>query len=194
MDQGNDIFGHVFQVHMKERLLRDPVHGLIPVDEQSQHGRLIIDLINSREMQRLRRIRQLGLASYAFQGAEHSRFAHSIGAFHLLRLMLDQLGRMYTIDAELAFYASIATLLHDIGHGPFSHLSERVLGRLAAVVVEAGTPLGHAAVLAREHGVPAVVAVAGALRWLAAAERVLVDGDLGTVTILTGLPSGGPHV
>lgn len=123
-----DFFGHTFQVRMKERLLRDPVHGLIPIDENSPRGRLITALIDTAEMQRLRRIRQLGLACHAFQGAEHTRFAHSIGAFHLTGRILEQLGKMYTIDAELAFFASIAALLHDIGHGPFSHLSERAMG------------------------------------------------------------------
>lgn len=123
-----DIFGHAFQIRTKERLLRDPVHGLIPIDENTEHGRLLVRLIDSAEMQRLRRIRQLGLAHYAFQGAEHSRFAHSVGAFHVLRGIVGQLERMYAIDSELAFYAAVAALLHDLGHGPFSHLAERALG------------------------------------------------------------------
>jgi len=128
MEPSPDIFGHAFQVRTKERLLRDPLHGLIPIDENSPHGRLAVDLIDCAEMQRLRRIRQLGLAHYAFPGAEHTRFTHSIGAFHLLRKIVEQLSRMYTIDSELAFYASIAALLHDLGHGPFSHVSERIFG------------------------------------------------------------------
>lgn len=123
-----DIFGRAFQVRMKERLLRDPVHGLIPIDENSEQGRLLVRLIDSAEMQRLRRIRQLGLAHYAFQGAEHSRFVHSVGVFHLARQIAEQLGRMHTIDSELSFYAQVAALLHDLGHGPFSHVSERIFG------------------------------------------------------------------
>src|SRR5215510_4712867 len=122
MENSPDIFGYAFQVRTKERLLRDPVHGLIPIDESTEHGKLIVQLIDSAEVQRLRRIRQLGLAHYAFQGAEHSRFTHSVGAFHLLRLIVDQLSRMYTVDSELGFYASVGALLHDLGHGPFSHV------------------------------------------------------------------------
>lgn len=129
MDQPADIFGRAFQVRSKERLLRDPVHGLIAIDESSPEGRLLVRLIDAAEVQRLRRIRQLGLAHYAFQGAEHSRFTHSIGALHLMGKLLDQLARGYTIDSELAFYAKVAALLHDIGHGPFSHVSERIFGQ-----------------------------------------------------------------
>ncbi len=128
MDSTPDIFGRAFQIRTKERLLRDPVHGLIPIDENTPEGRLIVDLVNSAEMQRLRRIRQLGMAHYAFPGAEHSRFTHSIGAFHLTRLVVGQLSRMYAIDSELAFMASVGALLHDLGHGPFSHVAERILG------------------------------------------------------------------
>ncbi len=123
-----DFFGHAFQVKAKERLLRDPLHGLIAIDESTAHGKLLVRLIDTAEVQRLRRIRQLGLAHYAYQGAEHSRFAHSIGAFHLTRRIVAQLERMYAIDSELAFFASTAALLHDIGHGPFSHVSEHILG------------------------------------------------------------------
>lgn len=128
MDQPADIFGRAFEVRSKERLLRDPVHGLIAIDEGSPEGRVLVRLIDTPEVQRLRRIRQLGLAHYAFQGAEHSRFTHSVGALHLMGKLLDQLARGYTIDSELAFYARVAALLHDIGHGPFSHVSERIFG------------------------------------------------------------------
>jgi len=121
-------FGNPFQIHSKERLLRDPVHGLIPIDENTQQGRLIVRLISAPEFQRLRRIRQLGLAHFAFQGAEHSRFSHSIGAYHLTCGIVAQLGKMYTLDPELAFYATVGALLHDLGHGPFSHVSERIFG------------------------------------------------------------------
>lgn len=127
--QGNpDIFGRAFQVRMKERLLRDPLHGLIAIDESSRQGRLLVNLIDSAEFQRLRRVRQLGLAHLAFQGAEHSRFTHSIGAFHLMQRIVEQLGRMYAIDSELGFYACVAALLHDVGHGPLSHVFERFSG------------------------------------------------------------------
>lgn len=127
--QTPDIFGRAFQIATQERLLRDPLHGLISIDEGTGAGRLLVGLIDSREFQRLRRIRQLGFAHYAFQGAEHSRFTHSIGAFHLMCVTLEQLARGYTIDSELALIAKVSALLHDVGHGPFSHVSERFLGR-----------------------------------------------------------------
>lgn len=128
MESVPDIFGRAFQVSTKERLLRDPLHGLIALDENLPQGRLLVQLIDSAEFQRLRRIRQLGLANYAFHGAEHSRFTHSMGAYYLLGKIVDQLGRMYAIDSELAFYAGVAALVHDVGHGPLSHVSERIFG------------------------------------------------------------------
>lgn len=128
LSDARDIFGHAFQVRLKERLLRDPLHGLIAIDENSPQGRLLVRVIDSAEFQRLRRIRQLGLSHYAFQGAEHSRFTHGVGAFHLTRIIADQLSRMYTIDPELSFYAQVAALVHDVGHGPFSHVSEAIFG------------------------------------------------------------------
>lgn len=85
-------------------------------------------LIDSAEFQRLRRIKQLGLGLYTYQGAEHSRFTHSLGAFHLMTRVLDQLGERYEIAPADRVAARAAALLHDVGHGSFSHVMEKVLG------------------------------------------------------------------
>ncbi|MCM3904445.1 MAG: HD domain-containing protein, partial [Pyrinomonadaceae bacterium] len=74
------------------------------------------------------RIKQLGLGLYTYQGAEHSRFTHSLGAFHLMTRVLDRLEERYQIDPNDRAAARAAALLHDVGHGSFSHVMEKVLG------------------------------------------------------------------
>lgn len=85
-------------------------------------------LIDAPEFQRLRRIKQLGLGLYTYQGAEHSRFTHSLGAFHLMTRVLDRLGEKHEIHESDRAAARAAALLHDVGHGSFSHVMEKVLG------------------------------------------------------------------
>src|SRR5688500_20403473 len=85
-------------------------------------------LIDSREFQRLRRINQLGLGLYTYQGAEHSRSTHSLGAFHLMSRVLDRLGEKHQIHVQDRAAVRAAALLHDVGHGSFSHVMEKVLG------------------------------------------------------------------
>src|SRR5215213_5101423 len=87
----------------------------------------MVRLVDSFECQRLRRIKQLGLALFTYQGAEHSRFAHSLGVLHLITRVLDRLSEKYTIPVEARAAARAAALLHDTGHGPFSHVMEKVL-------------------------------------------------------------------
>ncbi len=113
---------------LSPRIYRDPVHNIIPLRDDSVEGRLMIRLIDTPEFQRLRRIKQLGLGLYTYQGAEHSRFTHSLGTLHLMTRILDQLSDRYQISAEDRVAARAAALLHDVGHGPFSHAMERVLG------------------------------------------------------------------
>jgi len=96
--------------------------------EDSAQGRLMIRLIDTAEFQRLRRIKQLGLGLYTYQGAEHSRFTHSLGALHLMTRILEQLNDRASIAPEDRVAARAAALLHDVGHGPFSHAMEKVLG------------------------------------------------------------------
>src|SRR4051794_28261509 len=112
---------------MSERIYRDSVHNIIRVNTDSAEGRLITALVDTPEFQRLRRIRQLGLAYFAYQAAEHSRFAHSLGAFHLAARMVAKLRLNYKIPGEVQTAVRVAALLHDIGHGPFSHVIESIL-------------------------------------------------------------------
>jgi len=113
---------------LPQRIYRDPVHNIIPLRDDSDEGRLMIRLIDAPEFQRLRRIKQLGLGLYTYQGAEHSRFTHSLGALHLMTRILDQLSDRYQIKDQDRAAARAAALLHDVGHGPFSHAMENVLG------------------------------------------------------------------
>ena len=112
---------------MSERIYRDSVHNIIRVNTDSDEGKLIVGLIDTPEFQRLRRIRQLGLAYFAYQAAEHSRFTHSLGAYHLATRMVAKLRLTYAIPDEVQTAVRVAALLHDIGHGPFSHVIESIL-------------------------------------------------------------------
>jgi HD superfamily phosphohydrolase len=112
---------------MSERIYRDSVHNIIRVNTDSAEGKLIVALIDTPEFQRLRRIRQLGLAYFAYQAAEHSRFTHSLGAFHLAARMIAKLRLGYKIPDDAQTAVRVAALLHDIGHGPFSHVIESIL-------------------------------------------------------------------
>jgi hypothetical protein len=133
---------------VSERIYRDPVHNIIRLRTDTREGRLMIELIDTPEFQRLRRIKQLGLALYTYQGAEHSRFAHSLGVLHLITRVLDRLGEQYPInDADRAAVRA-AALLHDVGHGSFSHVFEKVLGFhheqwTARAVCDAGTEINR---------------------------------------------------
>jgi hypothetical protein len=113
-------------------ILRDPVHGLVVFDGAA--GSLVEALLATREVQRLRHIRQLGLTSYVFPGGEHSRFAHAIGSAHVMVRLLNRLREIdvplpsdQRIDSRDELDAIAAALLHDLGHGPFSHLFEQVM-------------------------------------------------------------------
>jgi HD superfamily phosphohydrolase len=110
---------------MKEYVFRDPVHGNISVTDPT-----VFALIQSPEFQRLRRIRQLGTSFISYPGAEHTRFAHSLGVYHLMDRVLHHLTEreIVQIDPEEYALACCAALLHDIGHGPFSHLFEKLSG------------------------------------------------------------------
>jgi HD superfamily phosphohydrolase len=111
-----------------QRIYRDPVHNIITLRDDTAEEQLMISLIDTAEFQRLRRIKQLGLGLYTYQGAEHSRFTHSLGALHLMTRVLDRLSDRANIALEDRAAARAAALLHDVGHGPFSHAMEKVLG------------------------------------------------------------------
>src|ERR1044072_5600965 len=86
---------------MTERIYRDPVHNIIRLRTDSDEGELMMRLIDAAEFQRLRRIKQLGLGLYTYQGAKPSRFTHSLGPFHLMPRVLDRLSEKYKIDREI---------------------------------------------------------------------------------------------
>lgn len=119
--------------------VRDPVHGLIVFGdngdrERDETDRIAWELLNTREFQRLRRIRQLGFCDLVFPGATHSRFAHSVGVYHMARRLAHVIARRApdAHDRERERVALLAALLHDVGHGPFSHTFEEAahaLGR-----------------------------------------------------------------
>ncbi len=111
-----------------ERIYRDPVHNIIRLRTDTDEARLMVSLVDAPEFQRLRRIKQLGLALFTYQGAEHSRFTHSLGVLHLITRVLDRLGETNQISEEDRAAARAAALLHDVGHGSFSHVMEKVLG------------------------------------------------------------------
>jgi uncharacterized protein len=113
-------------------ILRDPVHGLVAFE--GVHEKVIVPLLQTREVQRLRNIRQLGFTSLVFPGAEHSRFAHCLGAAHVMVRLLGRIRDVQStlppelrLDPQTEGEAVAAALLHDLGHGPFSHLFEEVL-------------------------------------------------------------------
>src|SRR5262245_27449231 len=112
------------------KVFRDPIHNLIAF-EDTPCDRLLLDLVNAREVQRLRRVTQMGLTELVFPGANHSRFAHSVGVLHTARLFLDQFERVEgrAMPVEHRAFVLAAALLHDVGHGPFSHAYEQVTGQ-----------------------------------------------------------------
>src|SRR4026209_1646233 len=133
---------------MPERIYRDPVHNIIRLQTDSDEGELMMQLIDAGEFQRLRRIKQLGLGLYTYQGAEHSRFTHSLGALHLMTRVLDRLGESHAIDKGDRIAARAAALLHDVGHGSFSHVMEKVLNFhherwTVQVILDEGSEIGQ---------------------------------------------------
>jgi hypothetical protein len=110
------------------RSYHDPLHGAITLHGSDPDEALLIQLIDTPAFQRLRRIRQLGPASLTFHGAESSRFTHSLGVMAIARQAFDQLQRRYPVLAPHRATVLCAALLHDIGHGPFSHTAEEIFG------------------------------------------------------------------
>lgn len=108
----------------EKKVFRDPLYGYIEVEHQT-----IWDLINAKEFQRLKRIKQLGGVNSVFQTAEHSRFSHSLGVYNLAKVVTEKIEDIKNYLSErdkLLLYC--ASLLHDIGHGPFSHAFESSFG------------------------------------------------------------------
>lgn len=112
-----------------EKIFRDPLYNYIGVDRGRDQW--LLDLIDTREVQRLRRIHQLGVSNFTYPGADHSRFCHTLGVLHLMQQAwrrvesLEDKGPSVERARHLLLAAAI---LHDVGHGPFSHLFEPALG------------------------------------------------------------------
>ena len=105
------------------KIINDPIYGFIKINNP-----FILKLIDHPFVQRLKRIKQLGLAEFVYPGAHHTRFHHALGAMHLMDQALANLqAKGYTITDQEKEAAAIAILLHDVGHGPFSHVLEYTL-------------------------------------------------------------------
>jgi uncharacterized protein len=111
--------------------IRDPIHGLIKFeDDVDKHAWCLLE---SSDFQRLRRIRQLGFSEFTFPGATHTRFAHSVGVYHNARRLMKVVEKSEgkNFDKPRAHDVLLAALLHDVGHGPFSHAFEKAREELA---------------------------------------------------------------
>ncbi len=118
--------------------MADPIHGIIEFDRGDDTHRLLLDVVNCKAFQRLRHIKQMGLAEFVFPGATHSRFVHSLGATHLMIQAINHLNKTETsreylastyrdTDIPLSRLLLLGILVHDIGHTPLSHTLEDVL-------------------------------------------------------------------
>jgi hypothetical protein len=103
----------------RDRVFRDPIHGII---EFVGADRRLAAVLETRAFQRLRRIKQMGFAWLVYPGAEHSRFGHALGAYHIA----SRVARNLELPEDVALHVRLGALLHDIGHGPFSHSWEQV--------------------------------------------------------------------
>src|SRR5690606_20413616 len=109
--------------NIMQKIINDPVYGFIQIKDKE-----ILDLISHPWIQRLRRIKQMGIAHYVYPGAVHTRFHHSLGATHLMRTAIENLQfKGVEITPGEALGVQQAILLHDIGHGPFSHALEHTI-------------------------------------------------------------------
>ena len=124
---------------MKTQRIRDPIHDLIVFDDDGPVDSFAWELLGTPDVQRLRRIKQLGVSEFVFPSASHNRFAHSVGVFDNARRLVKLIERENKLnrvsgefDPERAKVALFAALLHDIGHGPFSHAFEEARKAIAA--------------------------------------------------------------
>ena len=110
------------------KIFRDPLYNYVSIDRDRDAW--LLKLLDTPEMQRLRRIHQLGVSYFTYPGADHNRLAHSLGVVHLMQQSLQHLERIHDSEEIRQARAALlaAALLHDIGHGPFSHLFEPCLG------------------------------------------------------------------
>ncbi len=113
----------------KQRMYLDPIHGPIQLNLNDPTDNLLGKIIDTKEFQRLRRIRQMGLGWFTFHGAEHTRFGHSIGTLFIAKKMISHLSNNFPEINAFKTKLLVSALIHDIGHGPFSHTSEKLINR-----------------------------------------------------------------
>ena len=109
---------------MGNKTIFDLLHGYIEIDSEA------IKIIDCKEFQRLRNIKQLGVVPLVFPSATHTRFEHSLGVYHLCNELLDKINKrqpQLSLSKKIVELIKIAGLVHDIGHGPFSHLYDQFL-------------------------------------------------------------------
>lgn len=147
---------------MSAKIFRDPLYNYVSI-ERKKDGWLL-DVLDSPEIQRLRRVHQLGISYLTFPGADHNRLAHSLGVLHLMSQVMTHLGRQYE-DAQVRRAREpllAAALVHDVGHGPFSHLFEPCLGinheEWSIKIVESPDTALHKALRACDQSLPRTVA------------------------------------
>jgi uncharacterized protein len=138
------------------KVLRDPVHNYIQIDYA-----VVWDVLATREVQRLRRIHQLGTTYLVYHGAEHSRFSHSLGVYEIARRMMNEVSGIETLSERDRVGVMLAALLHDIGHGPYSHIFERITGvaheTITLAILRSNSEV-HRVLETHEPGLSAVVA------------------------------------
>lgn len=120
---------------MEDQRIRDPIHNLIKFSSSSEEDEILWRLIQSSPVQRLRRIKQLGFSEFVYPGASHTRFSHSLGAMQMARRMIEVLTKNDVVGKDSDFLTwkcatLCAALLHDVGHGPYSHVFEKVSRKL----------------------------------------------------------------
>ena len=103
------------------KIIKDNIYGFIQIDP------LVQKIIDTYEFQRLRFIKQLGFTSFVFPGAQHTRFEHSLGVYHLTKMFLEDLDKNTKIDKKLQTIISISGLIHDLGHVSFSHMFDHYI-------------------------------------------------------------------
>ncbi len=147
---------------MTQKIIRDPLYNYISIDI-AQDG-WILDLLNAPEIQRLRFIHQLGVSSLTYPGADHSRLSHSLGVLHLMKIAVDHLSEAHGKDIDDTTRKSLlaAAILHDAGHGPYSHVLESAFGTdhekwSVAIIEDEGTVVNR--VLKQEGLVDSVAAL-----------------------------------
>src|SRR6185312_8158521 len=120
---------------MSTKIIRDPLYNYIGIDRQRDGW--LVEVLDSPEIQRLRRIHQLGVSYLTYPGADHNRLAHSLGVLHQMMQAFQRLNEIAIAGATGAIHEQIlrgrapllaAALIHDVGHGPYSHLFEPCLG------------------------------------------------------------------